>query len=81
MIAGPEKLLLVEDVAPLVGMAPSTLTEHCRRGRFPHRKLPGARRLLFAPADVQAYIDGCELEVRELADGGRVVRPVRRARS
>jgi len=40
MIAGPERLMLLEEVAPLVGLAPSTLAEHCRRGRFPCRRLP-----------------------------------------
>jgi predicted DNA-binding transcriptional regulator AlpA len=70
--------MLVAEVSPLVGMAPSTLAEHCRRGRFPHRKLPGSRRLLFPAADVQAYLDGCELETRLLGDGGRIVKPVKR---
>jgi len=26
--------------------------------------------------ELRAWLDGCELEVRDLADGGRVVRPV-----
>jgi predicted DNA-binding transcriptional regulator AlpA len=78
VIAGTENLMLVEDVAPMVGMARSTLVEYCRRGRFPHRKLPGSRRLLFPAADVQAYLDGCRLETILLQDGGRVVRPVKR---
>lgn len=72
--------MLAEEVAPLVGMAPSTLAEHCRRGRFPHRRLPGTRRLLFPAADVQAYLDGCDLEVRELARGGRIVKPKRKSK-
>lgn len=80
MIAGPERLLLAEEVAPLVGMATSTLTEHCRRGRFPHRRLPGTRRLLFVAADVQAYIDGCGLDMTRLADGGVIVKPARKGR-
>ena len=54
-ILGPEMLMLAEDVAPLVGMARSTLAEHCRRGRFPCRRSPGTRRYLFPAADVQAY--------------------------
>ena len=75
MIAGPERLMLLEGVAPLIGLAPSTLAEHCRRGRFPYRRLPGTRRYLFAPADVPAYLDGCELEVTHLAGNGLIVRP------
>jgi predicted DNA-binding transcriptional regulator AlpA len=78
VIAGPEKLLLSEEVAALVGMAPSTLAEHCRRGRFPCRRLPGTRRYLFPAADVQAYLDGCELEVKLLGNGGVIVKPRRR---
>lgn len=80
MIAGPERLLLAEEVAPLVGMAVSTLAEHCRRGLFPHRRLPHSRRLLFPAADVQAFVDGCELEFIPLGGGGRIVRPAKRGR-
>lgn len=78
VIAGPERLMTLEEVAPIIGMAHSTLAEHCRRGRFPCRRLPGTRRYLFPAADVQAYLDGCELEVRHLADNGIIVRPKRR---
>jgi predicted DNA-binding transcriptional regulator AlpA len=76
MVEPPVRLMLAEEVAPMVGMAPSTLSEHCRRGHFPHRKLPYTRRLLFVPEHVVAWIEGCDRwEVRDLAGGGRVVAP------
>jgi hypothetical protein len=34
------------------------------------------RRALFDPAELEAWESGAELEVLELADGGRVVRPI-----
>jgi len=68
-------LMLAEDAAPLVGMARSTLAEHCRRGRFPCRRLPGTCRYLFPAADVQAYLNGCDLQVTYLPNGGIIVKP------
>jgi hypothetical protein len=81
MIAGPERLMVAEEVAPLVGMAPATLAEHCRRGWFPHRKLPHSRRLLFPAADVEAFLNGCELETKSLGGGGRIVKPKTKGRN
>lgn len=44
--------------------------------RIPHRKLPRSRPLLFIPDEVDLWIsEQPELEVTELADGGRIVRP------
>jgi hypothetical protein len=53
-----------------------TLYEWTRTGRIPHKKLSGRRELLFLESDLQAFEDGCELEVRKLPRGGRIVRPV-----
>ena len=39
-----------------------------------HRKLPGSRRCLFRQDALTAWEDGADLEVLELADGGRIVR-------
>jgi hypothetical protein len=71
-----QPLWLVEDVVRVARMAPSTLAEHCRRGRFPHRKLSFSRRLLFQPDEVKAFLanPGMRLETIKLDGGGRVVK-------
>ena len=50
--------------------------ELCRTHRFPHRKLPATKPLLFSVADLQAWEDGASLELVKLPEGGRIVRPV-----
>jgi len=71
--------LLVEDVAERLHVSVRTVRELTRTAAIPHRRLPGARRCLFLEGELRAWEDGAELEVRELAAGGRVVTP--RARS
>ena len=56
-----------------------TIREKCRRGEWPHRKLPGSKAILFDEDDLRAFDDGAELERRVLRkrdqSPGRVVRP------
>jgi len=68
---------VIENVAPQLGIAESTLREWCRRGRFPNVKLPGTRRILIPLRDIDAYLAGATLETKRLADGGRLVQPAR----
>jgi hypothetical protein len=73
------RLGTLEDVAADLGIAPSTLAERCRRGLFPCVKLPGARRVMIPLDDAELYVaTGCALEVKRLADGGRLVTPAKR---
>jgi hypothetical protein len=65
----------VEQVAERYLVSPYTIHERARLHELPHRKLPGSRRLLFLPGDLDRFDDGCELEVVELPRGGRIVRP------
>lgn len=67
--------LLVEDVAARLRCSRRTVHELTRTGAIPHRRLPGSRRCLFLEAELVSWADGAELEVLELAGGGRVVRP------
>lgn len=67
--------VLVEDVAARLYRCKRTIHELARNNEIPHRKLPGSRRLLFLPAELELWENGCELEVVELPRGGRVVRP------
>jgi len=47
---------LVEDIAPELGMSAWTLREACRRGEFPHVRLPGRRRILIDRRHVEQYL-------------------------
>jgi excisionase family DNA binding protein len=73
-VSGPT-YMLVEDVAELLACSKRTVHERARLGEIPHRRPPGARRLLFVEAEVRAWLDGADLERVELPRGGRVVRP------
>ena len=69
------RFLLIGAAAERYGVSVRTLHRRCEAGAFPHRKLPGLRRLLFDPAHLEAFEDGAELERVELPNGGRLVRP------
>lgn len=73
MSASP--FMLVDDVRARYGVSNRWVLERTRLGKIPHRRLPGSRRCLFVEAELEAWEAGAELEVRELADGGRLVRP------
>jgi excisionase family DNA binding protein len=68
--------LRLEDVAELLHVSTRTVRELTRTGRIPHRRIGGTRRCLFVLDEVNAWVDGCELEIVSAANGGRVVRPV-----
>jgi excisionase family DNA binding protein len=68
-------LVLGEELARELGIAPSTLREWARRGLVPNRKMPHTRRVLFSRADVEAWLAGAELETKLLAGDGRLVAP------
>jgi excisionase family DNA binding protein len=67
--------LVVEDVAARLRCSVRKVHELTRTGAIPHRRLPGSRRCLFLETELEAWEAGAELHARELADGGRVVRP------
>lgn len=72
--------LTVEQVAERLHASVRTVRERTRLARIPHRKLPGQRRCLFLPHELDAWLDGTPLDVVELAGGGRVVRPAENSR-
>lgn len=67
--------LTVEQAAPLLRMSRRTVYELTRARAIPHRRLCGRRRCLFLLDELTMWLDGAALEVLELEDGGRVVRP------
>lgn len=68
--------LTVEEAAEFYGRPVSWVYEQARLRRIPHRKLPYTRPLFFLPSDLEAHMNGAALEVTELPDGGRVVKPL-----
>jgi len=67
--------LLVEDVAERLHCSTRTIHELTRTNSIPHRRLPGSRRCLFRPDELEAWENGSPLEVTALPRGGRVVTP------
>jgi excisionase family DNA binding protein len=65
--------LVVEEVAERLRCSKRTIHELTRTEAIPHRRLPGSRRCLFLPVELEAWEAGAELEARELAGGGRIV--------
>jgi len=65
--------LTTEQVAALFRCSTRSARELTRTTRIPHRRVPGQRRCLFVEGEVVAWLNGGELEVRELAHGGRAV--------
>lgn len=74
------RFLVVEEAAELLRESPRTVQARAAKGAIPHRRVGGTRRLLFVEAELVAYLNGCELEVLETPNGGRVVRPKAGAR-
>jgi excisionase family DNA binding protein len=69
------RFLVAEEVAELLRRSTRSVHELTRTGAIPHRRLAGTRRLLFVTEEIEAWINGAELERVDTADGGRVVRP------
>jgi hypothetical protein len=67
--------LLVEDVADRLRCSTRKIHELTRTAAIPHRRLPGSRRCLFLEAELETWEAGPTLELREIAGGGRIVRP------
>jgi hypothetical protein len=62
--------------AAYLGVSLRTLHERARLRQVPHRRPPYSRRLIFLEHELVAWLDGAELECRELCGGGRVVKPL-----
>lgn len=75
LAAARSPYLLVEDVAERLRCSTRKIHELTRTAAIPHRRLPGSRRCLFLEAELESWEAGAALELRELADGGRIVRP------
>ena len=79
----PARYLSLDDVVKRYAGRYSawTIREKCRRGEWPHRKLPGTKALLFDEVHLRAFEDGAELERvplrRRGKSPGRIVRPKR----
>ena len=71
------ELLTVAETAELLRCTPRHVGDLARAGRIPHRKFAGTKASLFPIDELEAWIDGAELEVVDTnGAGGRIVRPV-----
>jgi excisionase family DNA binding protein len=68
--------LVTREVADRLRCSVRTVHELTRLGRIPHRRLSGARRCLFLVNELEAWENGASLELFELSQGGRIVRPL-----
>jgi len=63
-IAPRSPYLNVDEVATMLGRTPRTIRELCRTFAIPHFKLAGGSSpCLFKPDELDAWIDGAELEI------------------
>ncbi len=67
-------MLVVDEVAARLRCSRRAIHELTRTRSIPHRKLAGSRRILFLEDELARWIDGADLEIIELRDGGRIVR-------
>jgi hypothetical protein len=73
--AGRSPFLVVEEVAARYRTSSWGIRDLARRRAIPHFRRSGSRRLLFRPDWLDSFDAGAPLEVTELEDGGRIVRP------
>jgi excisionase family DNA binding protein len=67
--------LRVEDVAELLGCSKDVVYRVTGADGIPCRKIGGVRRVLFIQDELDAWINGAELEAVKAPNGGRIVRP------
>jgi excisionase family DNA binding protein len=65
----PTYYLTVEQVAKRLHLSTRAVHERTRLAKIPHRRIGGTRRCLFVPEELDAWLNGAELEVVELARG------------
>jgi hypothetical protein len=76
------RYLIVEDVAEMYQESVRSVHEKTRLRLIPHRVLPGGRRCLFDPDELDRWLtEGGELETIEMRAGGRIVRLVEQRRA
>ena len=73
--AGRSPFLVVEEVAARYRTSEWVIRDLARRRSIPHLRRRGSRRLLFRAEWLDSFDAGASLEVTELPDNGRIVRP------
>ena len=68
-------LLVAQEMAEFLRCSLRTVHELTRKRTIPHLRTPGSGRCLYPLRWVEAWLEGAELEARELDDRGRVVCP------
>jgi len=58
----------VQEVAELLGVAPSTVYDLARQRKISHRRIgTGRGRIVFTELDVQEFLDSCKVEALSLS--------------
>ncbi len=68
-------LLTVEQTAERLHCSRRTVQALIAKGSIPSRRIAGMRRVLVPADELEAALDGAELETVTTANGGRIVRP------
>jgi hypothetical protein len=70
------RFLNITETAERYGTTPRALRDKTRKNLIPFTLRPGWKGCMFLPEHLDAWDDGAALEVVELPDGGKLVRPV-----
>ena len=69
------EFLTIDEAAALLRRSRRAIGELVARRAIPHRRMAGARRLLFPKGELLAWLDGAPLEVIETR-GARIVKAI-----
>ena len=67
--------LTTEDVAKQLRRSTRAIHALTASGAIPHRRIGGTRRCLFIADEIDAWLNGADLETIDAPHGGRVIRP------
>jgi excisionase family DNA binding protein len=76
VVTATSKYLDVGQTAALLGVSKRTVHGLTAANKIPFRRLPYGKKLCFEPEWLEAWADGCELEVVHLVGGGKICRPI-----
>lgn len=68
------RYLTTEEIAEQLHCSRRTISALVSAGRIPYRRVRGVRRTFFVPDEIEAWINGADLETVN-SNGGKIVRP------
>jgi excisionase family DNA binding protein len=70
------RYLVAKEAAEYCRMTLRSLHERTANRSIPYRRIAGMRKLLFLREELDAFLEGADLETIEKADGSLIVRPL-----